>query len=50
LWYFDPYARAGKRSGAWMNAYRSQERVNGEVTTIVSNNANFIKGKRVSPY
>ncbi len=28
-----------------MNAYRSQERVNGEVTTIVSNNANFVKGK-----
>ena len=25
LWYFDPYARAGKRSGAWMNAYRNQE-------------------------
>ena len=45
LWYFDPYARAGKRSGAWMNAYRSQERVNGEVTTIVSNNSNFVKGK-----
>ena len=45
LWYFDPYARAGKRSGAWMNAYRSQERVNGEITTIVSNNANFVKGK-----
>ena len=22
LWYFDPYARTGKRSGAWMNAYR----------------------------
>jgi peptidyl-dipeptidase Dcp len=49
LWYFDPYARAGKRSGAWMNAYRSQERVNGEVTTIVSNNANFIKGKPGEP-
>jgi peptidyl-dipeptidase Dcp len=45
LWYFDPYARAGKRSGAWMNAYRTQERINGEVTTIVSNNANFVKGK-----
>ncbi|HEY6046265.1 MAG TPA: M3 family metallopeptidase, partial [Pyrinomonadaceae bacterium] len=45
LWYFDPFARAGKRSGAWMNAYRSQERVDGEVTTIVSNNANFVKGK-----
>ena len=30
----DPYARAGKRSGAWMNAYRAQEPVNGEITTI----------------
>jgi peptidyl-dipeptidase Dcp len=45
LWYFDPYARADKRSGAWMNAYRSQERVNGKITTIVSNNSNFVKGK-----
>ena len=44
LWYFDPYARPGKRSGAWMNAYRSQERFDGEVTTIVSNNSNFVKG------
>jgi peptidyl-dipeptidase Dcp len=43
LWYFDPYARDGKRSGAWMNAYRDQERFRGEVTTIVSNNANFVK-------
>jgi peptidyl-dipeptidase Dcp len=49
LWYFDPYARAGKRSGAWMNAYRSQQRVNGEITTIVSNNSNFIKGKPGEP-
>ncbi len=49
LWYFDPYARAGKRSGAWMNAYRSQERVNGVITTIVSNNANFAKGKQGEP-
>ena len=49
LWYFDPFARAGKRSGAWMNAYRSQERVNGEITTIVSNNANFVKGKPGEP-
>jgi peptidyl-dipeptidase Dcp len=49
LWYFDPYARAGKRSGAWMNAYRSQERVDGEITTIVSNNSNFVKGKPGEP-
>ncbi len=45
LWYFDPYARDGKRSGAWMNAYRNQERAFGETTTIVSNNSNFVKGK-----
>jgi len=49
LWYFDPYARAGKRSGAWMNAYRAQEKIDGEITTIVSNNANFVKGKPGEP-
>ena len=49
LWYFDPYARQGKRSGAWMNDYRAQERFRGEVTTIVSNNSNFIKGAPGEP-
>lgn len=49
LWYFDAYARQGKRSGAWMNAYRSQQRMDGEVTTIVSNNANFVSGKPGEP-
>ncbi len=49
LWYFDPYARAGKRSGAWMNAYRSQKKIDGVVTTIVSNNSNFVKGKPGEP-
>ena len=43
LWFFDPYARPGKRSGAWMSAYRNQERLDGPVTTIVSNNSNFTK-------
>ena len=43
LWYFDPYARPGKRSGAWMSAYRNQERQDAPVTTIVSNNSNFTK-------
>ena len=49
LWYFDPYARAGKNSGAWMNAYREQSRVDGNVATIVSNNANFIKAGPTQP-
>lgn len=49
VWYFDPYARDGKDSGAWMNQYRNQSRVGGDVTTIVSNNANFIKGKPGEP-
>ncbi len=49
LWYFDPYARAGKRSGAWMNAYRRQERFDREVNTIVSNNSNFVKGAPGEP-
>jgi peptidyl-dipeptidase Dcp len=49
LWYFDPFAREGKSSGAWMNAYRNQERVDANITTIVSNNANFVKGKPGEP-
>ena len=49
LWYFDPYARVGKQSGAWMNAYRNQERFDGDVKTIVSNNSNFVKGTPGEP-
>jgi peptidyl-dipeptidase Dcp len=49
LWYFDPYARQGKESGAWMNAYRNQERFEGDVATIVSNNTNFVKGAPGEP-
>jgi peptidyl-dipeptidase Dcp len=49
LWYFDPYARPNKSSGAWMNAYRAQERFQRPITTIVSNNANFVKGRPGEP-
>ncbi|MBI3449365.1 MAG: M3 family metallopeptidase [Acidobacteria bacterium] len=49
LWYFDPYARPGKNSGAWMNAYRNQEKFDGDIKTIVSNNTNFVKGKAGEP-
>jgi peptidyl-dipeptidase Dcp len=47
-WFFDPYARPGKNSGAWMNEYRSQSRLLSE-PVIVSNNANFVKGKPGEP-
>ena len=43
LWYFDPFARHGKQSGAWMSSYRSQERFDGDVPAIVSNTCNFAK-------
>ncbi len=45
LWYFDPYARDGKRSGAWMSEYRTQETFKQNLTPIVSNNSNYVKGK-----
>jgi peptidyl-dipeptidase Dcp len=48
-WFFDPYARKGKRSGAWMNAYRPQSRMDGVVPTIVSNNSNFVKAAPGAP-
>lgn len=40
LFYFDPFARQGKRSGAWMTAYRMQAT---GVLPIVSNNCNYLK-------
>jgi peptidyl-dipeptidase Dcp len=42
LFYFDPFARPGKKSGAWMNHYRRQHRLDGVVTPIVSNNCNYL--------
>ncbi len=49
LWYFDPYARQGKQSGAWMTDYRTQETFKTPITTLVSNNSNFIKGAPGEP-
>lgn len=48
LFYFDPYARPGKQSGAWMSSYRDQERLRGAVTPIVSNNLNLVPGAPLS--
>ncbi len=49
LWYLDPFARAGKRSGAWATAYRSHETYNGKRTVLSSNNSNFSKGAPGEP-
>ncbi|NIM01495.1 MAG: M3 family peptidase [Acidobacteria bacterium] len=49
LWYLDPYARPGKRSGAWATTYRSHETFDGKKTVLGSNNSNFIKGAPGEP-
>ncbi|HEX8899941.1 M3 family metallopeptidase [Vitreimonas sp.] len=50
LFYLDNFARAGKRSGAWMNTYRSHENFMGsEITPIASNNNNFVRGAPGEP-
>ncbi len=43
LWYLDPYARKGKRSGAWATQYRSHSHLDEEETVLASNNSNFVK-------
>ena len=43
LWYLDPFARAGKRSGAWATTYRSYSSFDGEKNVLASNNSNFVK-------
>ncbi|WP_394802457.1 M3 family metallopeptidase [Aquimarina acroporae] len=43
LWYLDPFARTGKRSGAWATTYRSHTTFDGKKTVLGSNNSNFVK-------
>jgi len=43
LWYLDPFARQGKRSGAWATTYRSHTTFDGKETVLASNNSNFVK-------
>ena len=43
LWYLDPYARKGKRSGAWATTYRSRTALNGNQPVLASNNSNFVE-------
>lgn len=44
LWYLDPFARKGKRSGAWATTYRSYTTFDGQKNVLSSNNSNFSKG------
>jgi peptidyl-dipeptidase Dcp len=50
LFYLDNFARAGKRSGAWMTTYRSQHKLGGQNNLVLaSNNNNFVKGAGSEP-
>ena len=49
LWYLDPFARDGKRSGAWATYYRAYTTYDGETNVLSSNNSNFIKGAPGEP-
>ena len=49
LWYLDPFARQGKRSGAWATTYRSYTTFDGKKTVLSSNNSNFVKGANGEP-
>jgi peptidyl-dipeptidase Dcp len=49
LWYLDPFARQGKRSGAWASGYRGHETFDGDRTVLASNNSNFIAGAAGEP-
>ena len=43
VFYFDPYARDGKRSGAWATTYRSRAALTNDDIVLGSNNNNFTK-------
>ncbi|MFL5026191.1 MAG: M3 family metallopeptidase [Microvirga sp.] len=45
----DYFARSSKRSGAWMSAFRSQEKLTGDIRPIIVNVMNFAKGAAGEP-
>jgi peptidyl-dipeptidase Dcp len=49
LWYLDPFARKGKRSGAWATTYRAHTTFQGKKNVLSSNNSNFSKGVAGQP-
>ena len=49
LFYGDYFARASKRSGAWMTSLRDQQRLDGAVAPLIINVCNFSKGAGGEP-
>lgn len=49
LFYGDYFARASKRSGAWMTTLRDQQTLDGDVAPLVINVCNFAKGADGQP-
>ncbi|GMM84940.1 M3 family metallopeptidase [Pseudoalteromonas sp. MTN2-4] len=43
LFYLDPFARKGKRSGAWATSFRSHTTFQGKTNVLSTNNSNFVK-------
>ena len=49
LFYGDYFARASKRSGAWMTSLRDQQKLDGDVAPLILNICNFSKGADSQP-
>ena len=49
VFYLDNFARDGKRSGAWMTTYRSQQKLGGARNVLASNNNNFTEAAKGEP-
>ncbi|RYE39551.1 MAG: peptidase M3, partial [Hyphomicrobiales bacterium] len=49
IFYGDYFARAGKRSGAWMTSFRKQGKLDGEVIPLVVNTCNYLKPPEGQP-
>ncbi|PZQ23565.1 MAG: M3 family peptidase [Sphingopyxis macrogoltabida] len=49
VFYLDNFARDGKRSGAWMTTYRSQQTLGGDRNVLASNNNNFTEAAAGQP-
>jgi peptidyl-dipeptidase Dcp len=49
LFFGDYFARASKRSGAWMTSLRDQEKLAGDIRPLIVNVCNFAKGANGEP-